>query len=76
MKSFILIVVNSILIAFVHYSILLPILYFLLKTKSIITYSARRHKADCQHINAKVCQNAHDRPIVYNLLGSYKTKFV
>ena len=37
--------------------------------------SARRHKADRQHIKAKVCQNAHDRPIVYNLSESNRSQF-
>ena len=37
--------------------------------------SARRHKADRHHITAKLCQNAHDRPIVYNLSESNRTQF-
>ena len=37
--------------------------------------SARRHKADRQHLKAKVSQNAHDRPIVYNLSEANRTQF-
>ena len=31
---------------------------------------AGKHKADRQHIKAKMCQNAFDCPIVYNLSES------
>ena len=37
--------------------------------------SSRRYKSDRQHIKAKVCQNAHDRSIVYNLSESNRTQF-
>ena len=37
--------------------------------------SARRHKANRQHMKAKVCQNAHDRLIVHNLSESNRTQF-